>query len=220
MATNVLIIGGSGTGKSTAIKTLNPLTTFLINVNGKDLPFKGWKSRYTQADSKNPNGNMVNCDKADKILSTIKHIDENRKEVNVGIIDDAQYILANEFMRRAKEKGYEKFTEIAEHYWSIIWACQLCRPDLIWFFLSHNETNEYGESKVKTIGKLLDDKICIEGMFSIVLSTLVDEGKYYFETKNNGRNTTKSPDEMFTENRISNNLEFVRNAILNYEKGE
>jgi|SRR5690554_6803201 ABC-type oligopeptide transport system ATPase subunit len=217
MGKPVLICGESGSGKSRSIKNLDPKSTFIINVNRKDLPFKGWKLKYTKFTKENKNGNMVLSDDPEKIIKTIQYIDSQRPEVNVGIIDDAQYIMANEFMRRSKEKSFEKFTEIGEHYWKIIWECTLSRENMIWFFLSHVETNDKGISKAKTIGKLLDDKICIEGMFTIVLNTLIEDGKYFFETQSNGSNTSKSPEGMFEEIRIPNDLEFVKNQIIKYE---
>lgn len=219
MAINVLIIGESGTGKSRSIVNLDPISTFIINVNGKPLPFKGWKTKYIEFDHITRKGNTINIDNAERIIKAIQFIDKELSHVKVGIIDDSQYIMANEFMRRAKEKGYEKFTEIGEHYWSIIWQCQLCRQDMIWFFLTHQETNDQGLTKAKTIGKLLDDKICIEGMFTIVINTIVDDGHYYFKTQNNGYNTTKSPEGMFDSLTIDNDLELVRQAIINYDKG-
>jgi hypothetical protein len=119
-------------------------------------------------------------------------------------------------MRRAKEKGYEKFTEIGEHVWALIWDCQLCRQDLIIFFLSHSETTELGETKIKTIGKLLDEKVCIEGMFSICLGTSVIDGKYYFDTQSDGKTTYKSPEGMFKTRTIDNDLQLVISAIKSY----
>lgn len=219
MAKPVLIIGESGSGKSRSLLNLDPKSTFLINVNQKDLPFKGWKSKFVYVTNENPTGNAIGTDDTDTIIKMIQYIDKKRTEIKVGVIDDSQYIMANEFMRRAKEKGFEKFTEIGEHYWKIIWECQLCRQDMIWFILSHSETNDNGHTKAKTIGKLLDDKICVEGMFSIVLNTRVEDRKYFFETQTNGQNTTKSPEGMFPEFKIPNDLEYVRQQIINYDLG-
>ena len=224
MGANILIVGKSGTGKSRSIINLNPSETFVINVNRKDMPFRGWRSKYTEWNKENLNGNLLNSDSHDTILKTIRYIDEKRPEIKVGIIDDFQYTMANEFMRRAKEKGFEKFTEIGEHAWKLIWECNLCRSSLVWVILSHSDENEHGEQKCKTIGKLLDDKICIEGMFTIVLNTSVErldeKSEYFFETQNNGRNTSKSPEGMFETQKIPNDLKFVIDSIHSYEKGE
>lgn len=220
MAINTLIIGESGTGKSRSLLNLDPKQTFIINVNGKPFPFKGWKSKYTQYSISNNKGNMLCIDDPVKIKNAIVHIDTKLPHFKVGIIDDSQYIMANEFMRRSKERGFDKFTEIGEHYWSIIWQCQLCRQDMMWFFLSHQESSDTGTTKAKTIGKLLDDKICVEGMFTIVLNTIVEDGKYYFNTQNTGFNTSKAPEGMFESTKIPNDLEIVRQSIIKYEEGE
>ena len=123
--------------------------------------------------------------------------------------------MANEFMRRAKEKGYEKFTEIGEHYWKLLEVCNECENINI-FILSHSEETEMGKTKIKTIGKLLDDKITIEGMFSIVLRTCVEGGNYYFRTKNSGQDTVKTPFEMFEDELIPNDLKLVKDKITAY----
>ena len=217
MAKTVLIIGKSGSGKSRSILNLDPKSTFLINVNGKELPFKGWSKKYTPITK--DGGNMYSCKNSPTdygdIKTTLRFIDEKRPEIKTVVIDDTQYLMANEYMRRSKEKGFEKFTEIGEHLWSLIWDCQLCRQDMIIFFLSHSETSESGETKMKTIGKLLDEKVCIEGMFSIVLGTSVDDGKYFFNTQSDGKNTLKSPEGMFPK-QIENDLQKVIQHINAY----
>lgn len=213
MSINTLVIGESGTGKTRSIFELDPKTTFLINVNGKPLTFK-CAGNYVEGK------NLANTDNAETIIKGIIHVDKNRPDIKIGIIDDAQYIMANEFMRRAKEKGYDKFNEIGEKYWTILWQCQMCRKDLMWFILSHNEIDDTGKSRIKTIGKMLNDKICIEGMFSIVLNTVVDDKKYFFETQNSGHNTTKTPEGMFEDYRIPNSLKYVSEKINAYYKGE
>ena len=123
--------------------------------------------------------------------------------------------MANEFMRRSKEKGFEKFTEIGEHYWRLLDTCNSLEKVNV-FILSHTDENDLGKVKIKTIGKLLDDKITIEGMVSIVLRTCVEGGEYFFRTKNNGNDTVKSPFEMFENELIPNDLEEVRKAINSY----
>jgi len=224
MATIVLVIGKSGSGKSRSILNLDHTTTAIINVNRKDLPFRGWRGKYQPLTKENPKGNLLASDNYDSIMKTIRHIDNDRPEISVGIIDDFQYLMANEFMRRSKETGFQKFSEIAHHAWSIIWECNLCRSDLTWIFLSHSDENDHGEMKVKTIGKLLDEKISVEGMFTIVLNTLIERNdesvKYWFETQNNGKSTSKSPEGMFTTHKIPNDLKFVIDHIKSYEQGE
>ncbi len=219
MAINVLILGRSGTGKSRSLLNLDPKSTFIINVNKKPLPFRGWKKNFVELTKNNPNGNIIGIDDPDNIINTIRFIDNSRKEIKTLVIDDAQYIMANEFMRRATERGYDKFTQIAEHFWKIIFECQLCREEMICVFLSHSEIDENGLSKAKTIGKLLNEKIDIEGMFTIVLNTIVEDGKYSFGTQNDGSNTSKSPEGMFPL-KIENDLKIVIDSINLYNKGE
>lgn len=219
MSKPILIIGESGTGKSRSLINLNPKEVFIINVVGKDLPFKGWKSKY-QTLNNNGIGNMVSIDDPEKILKSLSYIDTKRPDVKILIIDDFQYIMANEYMRRGKERGFDKFTEIGQHAWEILWASKWLRNDLFVVFLAHSDSNDNGKSKCKTIGKMLDEKICIEGMFTIVLNTVYDDGKYFFETQTNGNNTTKSPEGMFESKRIENDLNFVINSIKKYESEE
>lgn len=195
---------------------LDPAKSFIVNVIGKDLPFKGWSKKYTPL-TKEGKGNIITLDEADKIKANLIYISDKRPEIEVVIIDDFQYIMANEFMRRAKEKGFEKFSEIGNHAWDLLFNARLLRKNLFVVFLAHSDTDENGKSKCKTIGKLLDDKICVEGMFTIVLNTGYEDGKYFFETQTNGSNTTKSPEGMFKTNRIENDLNFVINSIKTYE---
>ena len=219
MGQPVLIIGKSGSGKSRSIINCDPATTMIINVIGKTLPFKGWAGKYTPID-KEGKGNMVVCDAPEKVKSALVWCDQKRPDIKTLIIDDFQYVMVNEFMRRSSEKGYDKFSEIANHAWDIIWQSKLCRQDLIVIFLSHSESSESGETKIKTIGLMLDEKVCLEGMFTIVLEAVNQDGKYYFSTQTNGKNTIKSPEGMFTDLLIPNDLKLVIDSINIYDKGE
>lgn len=207
MANLIMIIGESGTGKSTSIETLNPKDTFIIQTVDKPLPFKGFKTKYPLK-TKEINGNRFISDKVETILKILNSLN-NEKNIKNIIIDDAQYIMANEFMRRAKEKGFEKFTEIGQKFYNLINTANDMREDINIIFLQHIETTDTGKIKAKTIGKLLDEKIVLEGRFTIVLSTEVEDGKYYFRTQNNGNDTCKSPKGMFEDLRIPNDLNFV-----------
>ena len=202
-----LILGESGTGKSTSLRNLNPETTFIFQSIKKPLPFKG--NKYSKE-----NKNLMVTDNYEQIIRGLEKLDKQDIFTDV-IIDDSQYIMANEFMRRAKEKGFEKFTEIGEHYWRLLDTCNSLEKVNV-FILSHTDENDLGKVKIKTIGKLLDDKITIEGMVSIVLRTCVEGGEYFFRTKNNGNDTVKSPFEMFENELIPNDLEEVRKAINSY----
>jgi hypothetical protein len=119
-------------------------------------------------------------------------------------------------MRRTSEKGYDKYNELASHYWQIVNACIASRPNLLSIFLSHNEIDANGRSKVKTIGKMLDDKITIEGMFTTVLHSMICDDEYRFMTQNDGVHMAKSPIDMFADKLIDNDLLYVKQQVENY----
>ena len=199
MGTAVLVLGQSGTGKSTSLRNFKSDEITLFNVAGKPLPFKGRFRNTICGDS---------YDAIKKGLSTM--------ETKIAVVDDSQYLMANEFMRRGLERGYDKFTEIAMNYWELINHVNSLPYDVRVYFLSHIDTDTNGDQKVKTIGKMLDEKITVEGMFSIVLKTQVKDGMYTFVTQNNGHDTVKSPVGMFRTFEIPNDLKAVDSAICEY----
>lgn len=198
MAQIVLILGESGTGKSASMRNFNPDEIALVNVSGKPLPFRG-------------KFESVNGTDYDEIKSFIEKTDKK-----IIVIDDAQYIMAFQFMRRIKEVGWDKFNEIQSDFFNLIEAAKALPDDKIVIFLSHIETKENGQQKIKTIGRMLDEKITIEGMFTVVLKTYVSDGKYYFVTQNSGMDTVKSPIGMFPSSVIDNDLQYVVEKIRNY----
>lgn len=198
MGVPVYVLGESGTGKSASLRNFKPEDVKVINVASKPLPFKNKLE-------------CVSVDTYDAILREIK----NAKQPSI-VVDDAQYIMANEFMRRATERGYDKFTEIAFHMWDIVNEVKSLASDKIVYFMSHLERDADGNEKVKTIGKLLDEKITLEGMFTIVLKTNVSDGQYSFLTQNSGKDTVKSPIGMFDSYAIDNDLKYVDEKIRNY----
>jgi len=219
MAREVLIVGGSGTGKSTSMSQLDPKSTFIINVAKKSLPFKGWKSKYNK-----DNNNFYESDNPTQIIAALKKID-TMTHIKTIIIDDFQYTMANEYMRRANETGFKKFTDIAQNAWNVIDTVKSLRDDLIVAFTMHSEIDydAHGNKRVKakTIGKMMDNVVTLEGLFTIVLYTEVsktDNGmEYHFVTENDGVNTAKAPHGMFEESKIPNNLINVINKIKEYE---
>jgi hypothetical protein len=214
MSTSTLIMGESGTGKSTSIRNLDPKETFIINVLDKPLPFKGFKSNYKRLDK--DEGNYFASDNCAEILKLINKINISRPDIKNVIIDDFQYVMANEFMRRAREKGFEKFTEIGQNAWNILSLCSKGRDDLFFFILSHTETDALGKSKCKTIGKMLDNTITLEGMFTIVLHSMLIDGKYKLLTQNDGIHVAKSPMGMFKDNLIDNDLLLIKTQMNSY----
>lgn len=200
MGIPVLILGQSGSGKSTSLRNFKSDEITHINVMGKPLPFKG---RFAHT---------VNTDSYSQIGKTLKNL-----ETKIAVIDDAQYLMANEFMRRALERGYDKFTEIANNFWTLVNAVITDLPnDTRVYFLMHTERSEDGTEKVKTIGKLLDEKITVEGMFTIVLKSVVKDGVYSFTTQNSGKDTVKSPLGMFDTYEIPNDLKAVDDKIYSF----
>nr|DAX50194.1 MAG TPA: hypothetical protein [Caudoviricetes sp.] len=217
MSTSLLILGNTGTGKSTSIETLNPETTFIIQCVNKELPFKGFKKKYPLK-TKEQEGNRYITNSYKSIGGVLQYINSNEK-IKTLIIDDITYLMTNEFVT-TETKGYDKFNDIAQNFYTLINKIKSLREDLIVVLLGHEEVdNNTGRSQIKTVGKLLNEKICIEGMFSIVLNTLVNSEGYHFQTQNNGYNTTKSPKEMF-ELLEPNDLQHIINKIEEYYKGD
>ena len=202
MGTVVFILGRSGTGKSYSMRNFKPDELAIINVQGKVLPFKGGAKFTTK-----------NTDNASEIISAMKLISN---KVRVIVIDDFQYVMANEFMRRSNERGFDKFTDIAKNAWSIIDSIRTLPDNVIVYVMCHLDTGDDGVEKLKTIGKLLDEKIVLEGMATIVLKTNVADGNYTFVTQNNGKDTVKSPYGMFPSYAIQNDLKYVDEKIRNY----
>lgn len=202
MAIVTMILGKSGTGKSTSLRNMKPQTVSLIQLLKKPLPFKatGWK----------PFAN----DNYGTVIAAMRKAAGNGSKII--ILDDFQYMMANEFMRRTEEKGFDKFTDIGRHVWDVLMAAGSLPDDVRVYVLSHTEEDDYGGAKMKTIGKMLDEKIALEGMVTIVLRTHVSDGVYQFATQNNGADTTKSPMGMFDSKLIDNDLAAVDAAICKY----
>ena len=158
---SIAIVGKSGTGKSTSygefpelgIKGLNPKETIVINVSSKDLPFRGWKKLYKGKISEG--GNYFESSDADQISKVIHYVKNNRTDIKNIVIDDAQYLLAFEYMRRAKENGYNKYVDMGVNTNKVIEAARLVGNDLKVFFLWHPEIDKDGTYKFKTVGKIV-----------------------------------------------------------------
>lgn len=207
MAQMLLVMGESGTGKSTSLRNCDPVTTAVVNPVGKPLPFK------------NHFGMLNNVTDARTITKYMKEQAVAGKKLIV--VDDFQYILAVPYMNRIKETGWDKYNDFGANYFDIINVCKDLPDDVVVAYMTHLETLENGLTTVKLIGKLLREKITIEGLFTVVLRTGVNEGKYYFYTQNSGKDTVKSPLGMFPAYAIDNDLNYVVDKIRNfYEIGE
>ena len=199
MGMPVLVIGESGTGKSASMRNCTADRFSIINVSRKPLPFK--------SDMK-----MLNTDDYMKITSALK----SAKTPSV-VIDDSQYLMVNAFMRRAFEKGYDKYNEMANNHWRLVQTVINDLPDeRIVYFMSHVERDQQGNEKAKTVGRMIDQYVTLEGLFTIVLKTYVKDGKYSFITHNSGFDTVKTPLGMFEENEIDNDLMMVDDVIREY----
>lgn len=203
----VYILGRSGTGKSYSLRNFPKDQVAVINVLGKVLPFKG--------------SGAIEQTPTDDSTLILKALDIYAKDYKSIVIDDYQAVMSNEFMRRSYEKGYDKFTEIGRHAWDIVNKVRELPADVIVYILCHTDRDDEGNEKIKTIGKLLDEKICLEGLSTIVLKTAVSDGQYFFFTQNSGKDTVKSPSGMFPTYAIDNDLYYVDQKIRNYyELGE
>ena len=227
MATSTLVIADSGSGKSTSIRKLNPEETFIINIANKPLPFKGWKGKYKQISKDNPSGNLTSTSTSVGIMKALKHVNDKMPHITNVVVDDWQYMSSFEYFDRANEKGYEKFTQIASNLAQVAKMPKDLREDLYIFFLTHSEEstdiNGHRKVKAKTVGKMIDNTLTLEGLFSIVLfgkAIKQEDGtlEYVFETQTNGENTCKSPMGMFDKLTIPNDLQYVKECILEYDK--
>ena len=198
MSVLVMIYGQSGTGKSTSLRNFKHEEVAVINVSGKPLPFRGDLKPY-------------NTDNYAKIVNAICNTD--RKSI---VIDDATYLMVNEFMRTAKQTGYQKYTDMACNFNGLIEVCAGLPDDKIVYFMGHSDQADDGREHFKTIGKMLDNYVTVEGRFTIVMKTVVQDGQYMFSTQNNGQDTVKSPMGMFEHGLIENDLKAVDETIREY----
>ena len=198
MGIPVLIIGESGSGKSASLRNFKPEEVAIFNVAGKPFPFRNKFSALTVEDPK-----------------TIMSILISNK-MNCYVIDDSQYMMAFKLISKLNEKGYEKYTEIAKDFRDLVdTIVKKTSDDTIVYFLHHSEQRDDGHYKAKTSGKMIDNWLTLEGLFSIVLMAVAQDKKHIFLTQSDGTNTCKSPMEMF-ELEIDNDLKFVDSTIREY----
>lgn len=199
MGVPVMIIGESGTGKSTSLRNFKNGEISVINVSKKMLPFK--------ADFA-----TLETDNYQQITTALR----NGKSASFAI-DDSTYLMVNAYMRTAKVNGYQKYTDMALDFWNLVqFVINELPKNKIVYFLGHLERDNNGNEKFKTVGKMLDSTVTLEGLFTVVLKTVVQEGRYLFATQNNGADTVKSPMGMFQVNLIENDLKEVDKAIRAY----
>jgi energy-coupling factor transporter ATP-binding protein EcfA2 len=214
------IVGQTGSGKSTSIKHLNPAETYIINVAKKELPFKGSEKLYnTEAK------NYKEVDDANEITRLLKTISEKAPHIKNIIIEDSNYIMGFNMVAKATEVGFTKFSIMAKDMVDLFRTARQLRDDVTVFYLTHPEEVMDGSDvigyKIKTAGKLIDNQVLLEGLLTVCLYTLVEEKKdgtaeYSFVTNRFKKYPAKSPDGMFTETKIPNNLQLVVDTLTEY----
>lgn len=204
MGIPVLIYGKSGSGKSTSLRNFNPDEILLINVNRKPLPFKK---------------------KFADVLDSDKYVDIGNALTNTAkktiIIDDAGYLITNMFMKGHSNFGagnaiFQFYNELSDRFWKLLNYIKNMPEDVIVYVVMHEETDDFGRSKPKTIGKLLDEKVCIEGICTLVLRCITENGNHYFRTHTDGNDVSKTSMDMFNNDLIDNDLKAVDNVIRDY----
>lgn len=205
MARMVLLLGKSGTGKSTSMRNFKDEDISIVNVIGKEMPFRSQLKSVIQTDD----------------YERIKQLLLNSKK-KVVVIDDAGYLITNQFMKNHSKTGggnnvFQLYNDMADQFWKLLdFIKTKMKDDQIVYIIMHEDYDDRGNVKPKTIGKLLDEKVCIEGMFAIVLRSGIEEGKYVFYTNNEGLDATKSPMGLFPDRIIDNDLVEVDKAIRDY----
>lgn len=201
MGIAVLVLGESGSGKTASLRNFKKEDVGILNVASKPLPFR------------NTNG-LITVNKANYQAIKSAVVTPNRLSY---VIDDAQYLMAFESFDKANITGYTKFTEMAKNYEEMLRVIQEdTSPDTIVYVMQHIDTDENGKVKAKTLGKMLDQQLTIEGLFSIVLLAKADERRHYFVTQSDGTNPCKSPMGMFDDIEIDNDLKMVDDTIREY----
>ena len=216
MSRGILVMGESGSGKTTSLRTLNPETTFIIECDGKGLSWRGWKNQYAK-DKKN----YFETDNAPMIEDLLDRINSKLPNIKVVVIDTLNMIMVNDEIRRMKERGYYKWADWAACIWGLIDSAHHLRDVLSVVCMAHTQTERddsgYQFTRMKTSGKKLD-KLCVESKFSTVLLSKCLDGEYIFETQAD-KSTAKSPMGCF-EKQIPNDMDFVIRKMNEYEYGE
>ena len=200
----VFVYGKSGSGKSRSLINFGEDEIFLVNTIGKRLPFRN-KFKYE-----------IKTDDFGKIANGLR-----KMPTKTAVIDDSGYLMTNAFMRghsapKSGSSTFDLYNDIADSFWSLITIIKNELPDdVIVYMIMHEDTTDYGETKLRTIGKLLSEKVCIEGMSTVVLRCAVRDGKHLFITQSDGNDISKSPEGMF-ELEIENDLKFVDDSIRSY----
>lgn len=204
MGIPVLIIGKSGSGKSASLRNFQPGEVGIVNVLGKPLPFRN----KLQA---------VQTDDYKKVYTAI-----TKAKTDCIVIDDSGYLMTNQFMRGHSSTGagnaiFTFYNDLGDQFWHLVrYVVENLPPQRVVYFMMHEDKNDFGDVKPKTIGKMLDEKVCVEGMFTIVLRSMLVNGKHVFHTQTDGMDVCKTPIGMFDADEIDNDLKMVDNAVREY----
>jgi len=198
MGIGVLVLGHSGSGKSTSMRNCTADKFGIINVQGKPLPFRTDLKTY-------------DTDVYPDIVNALQ-----KGKTPSFVIDDSQYLMSHEFMYRANEKGYDKYSQIGTNFFHLLETIRKLPSDKIVYLMHHIETDDTGREKAKTVGKMVDNYIVVEGCFSIVLKAIATNKGYYFTTKTNGNDCVKTPMGMFNAEQIDNDLLMVDDIIRDF----
>lgn len=204
MGIPVLIIGKSGSGKSASLRNFQPGEVGIVNVLGKPLPFRNRLQ-------------SVQTDDYKKVYATI-----TKAKTDCIVIDDSGYLMTNQFMRGHSNTGagnaiFTFYNDIGDQFWHLVrYVVENLPPKRVVYFMMHEDKNDFGDVKPKTIGKMLDEKVCVEGMFTIVLRSMLINGKHVFRTQTDGMDVCKTPIGLFENEEIDNDLKMVDNAIREY----
>ena len=205
-----MIIGTSGSGKTTSLEKLDPKQTFYIDADGKGLSWKGWRKQYNKE-----NKNYFQCDAPEQIFSLMQTIDEKQKQIKFLVIDTLNGCMVADEMRRSKEKAYDKWVDLAQSVYNIVDYSNKMRDDLTVILIGHTQTSDDGFTCMLTNGRKLN-KICLESkMTTVLLSRINENGEYVFETR--ARNSTaKTPKGAFDVDEIPNDITLVIDALKDF----
>lgn len=210
MSRALMIIGPSGSGKTTSLEKLDPKQTFYIDADGKGLSWKGWRKQYNKE-----NKNYFRCDEPDKIFALMQQIDEKQKQIKYLVIDTLNGCMVADEMRRAKEKAYDKWMDLAQSVYNIVDYSNKMRDDLTVILVGHTQTSDDGFTCMLTNGRKLN-KICLESkMTTVLLSRINENGEYVFETRAKN-STAKTPRGAFEADEIPNDITVVFDALKDF----
>ena len=201
MGMPILVYGKSGSGKSRSLKFFGENEILLVNIEGKQLPFKN-SFKY-----------VCRTDSLDTIITQCQ-----KMPCKVAVIDDAGYLMTHHFMDNHRNKkgnaSFDMYDDIADTMYFLVQRIKKELPDDVRVYIMlHEDTNDAGDTKIRTIGRLIDNKVCLEGMVTVCIRCMSDNGKHFFRTQTDGFDITKTPEDMFEEVEIENNLKEVDNTI-------